>query len=48
MKRFTKVALGATLIAGAALAVAAPAAARVSVGIGIGGPAYYGPPAYSY
>jgi hypothetical protein len=39
MKKFTKVALGALLLAGAATAVAQPASARVFVGIG--GPVAY-------
>ena len=43
MKRFSKIALSALMLTGAALAVATPAAAHVSVGIGIGvpGPGYY-------
>jgi hypothetical protein len=50
MKNFTKITLGALVIAGATLAATAGADARVSVGIGLGGygPGYYGPPAYSY
>jgi hypothetical protein len=47
MKNIAKLALGALLMAGTAFAVATPAAARVSIGIGIGGPGYYGPPAYA-
>jgi hypothetical protein len=48
MKSLKKLALGALMLAGAAVGVSAPANAGVSVGIGIGipGPAYYGP-AYS-
>ena len=34
MKRFTKIALGALLLAGATTAVTAPASARVFVGVG--------------
>ena len=34
MKRFTKIALGALLLAGATTAVAAPTSARVFVGVG--------------
>jgi hypothetical protein len=34
MKKFTKVALGALLLAGATTAVTAPASARVFVGLG--------------
>ena len=41
MKKFTKVALGALLLAGATTAVAAPASARVFVGLG--GPVAYAP-----
>ena len=45
MKKITKFALGALMMAGTAIGVSQPAAAGVSVGIGIGipGPAYYGP-----
>ena len=45
MKKITKFALGALMLAGTAIGVSQPAAAGVSVGIGIGipGPAYYGP-----
>jgi hypothetical protein len=53
MRKFTKVALGALMVAGATTATTAaltgPAEARVSVGIGLGFPGYYGPaygPAY--
>ncbi|MEI9994524.1 MAG: hypothetical protein WDM91_08015 [Rhizomicrobium sp.] len=47
MKLFTKAALGALMLAGAAAFTAAPAEARVTVGIGLGD-GYYGPrvPAY--
>jgi hypothetical protein len=50
MKLFTKAALGALMLAGAAIGTTAPAAAHVSVGIGIGVPGpYYGPPpGYAY
>ena len=54
MRRFGKIALGALMLGGAAVAAAAPAnAARVAVGIGIGVPAYgygygYGYPYYGY
>jgi hypothetical protein len=41
MKRFTKVALGALLLAGATTAVSASASAGVYVGVGA--PAIYGP-----
>jgi hypothetical protein len=34
MKRFTKIALGAVMLAGAAAAIASPASARVFVGMG--------------
>lgn len=45
MKKITKFALGALMLAGTAVGIAQPASAGVSVGIGIGipGPAYYGP-----
>lgn len=46
MKLFTKAALGALLLAGAAAFTAVPAEARVTVGIGIGGGGYYGPGGY--
>jgi hypothetical protein len=39
MKKFTKIALGALLLAGATTAIAAPASARVFVGLG--GPVAY-------
>ena len=42
MKRFGKLALGALMLGGAALAAATPAAARVSIGIGIGVPGFGG------
>jgi hypothetical protein len=42
MKKVMKIALGAVMLAGAAIAVVTPANARVSVGIGLGGPAYAG------
>ena len=46
MKTFAKMALGAVMVAGAAIATTAaistPAEARVSIGIGIGGPGFYG------
>jgi hypothetical protein len=59
MKLFTKAALGALMLAGAAIGTSAPAAAaHVSAGIGIGvpgsyygpgyGPGYYGPPVAAY
>jgi hypothetical protein len=55
MKHIKKFALGALMMAGAAIGVAQPASAGVHVGIGIGipGPAYYGPayacdPYYDY
>jgi hypothetical protein len=44
MKRFSKIALGAVMLIGAATAVASPASAGIAVGIGVG-PGYYGPPA---
>ena len=45
MKKITKYALGALMLAGTAVGLTQPASAGVSVGIGIGipGPAYYGP-----
>jgi len=43
MKRFGKIALGAVMLAGAAMAWATPASAAVGIGLGIG-PAYYAPP----
>ncbi len=47
MKAFTKAAIGALVLAGAAMTAAAPADARVAVGIGIGVPGpYYGAPYY--
>jgi len=45
MRKITKIAIGAAMACGAAVAVAAPAAAQVSFGIGVG-PAYG--PAYGY
>jgi hypothetical protein len=46
MKKFTKIALGALMLAGVTTvgtaAISTPAEARVSVGIGLGFPGYYG------
>ena len=47
MRNVTKLAVGAVLACGAAIATAGPAAAQVSFGIGIGAPAYPVYPAYS-
>jgi hypothetical protein len=52
MKTMAKVAIGALMACGVAVATAAPADAGVRIGVGIGlpiGPAYYGPPpCYAY
>src|ERR1700689_4696381 len=49
MKKFAKFALGAAVLAGAAMIAVGPAEGRVSVGVGIGvGPGYYGAPAPAY
>jgi hypothetical protein len=49
MRTIVKLAVGAVMACGAAVAVAAPAAAQVSFGFGVGGPPVVAPayPAYS-
>jgi uncharacterized membrane protein len=46
MRNITKLAIGAVLACGAAIATAAPAAAQVSFGIGVGAPVVPVAPAY--